>query len=65
MDEEYMERAYELFPTRESMGCSYNPKILVLARRSRDDCPTTEDAIDKVRRLRERRMIRRDIAFKL
>ena len=65
MDEEYMERAYELFPTRESMGCSYNPKILVLARRSRDDCPTTEDAKEKARILRDRRMIRRDITFKL
>lgn len=77
MDEEYshLDERYGNFPRQEGMGMnvSYHANgQLIVARRGRDDCPTTEDSKEKARILRDRRMIlrdrrmiRRDITFKL
>ncbi len=66
MDEEYshLDERYGNLPRQEGMGMnvSYHANGQpIVTRRGRDDCPTTGDAKKKVRRLRERRMMGRDL----
>lgn len=66
MDEEYshLDERYRNLPRQEGMGMNVSYHIdgqVMVARRGRDDRPITEDAKKKVGRLRERRMIGRDL----